>query len=202
MTNIVSGVDKAWGILSCLGPDDVCGRAGAGVEYKNGIYHLKSFGRVFSVDTGKKEILSLSAGGDVFLGKFVYFFKVSALWYLIKAADTMPSGKLLKPSGITGGDIFFRGSHILPLDAVAAKYAKNRDGFIARGITLGGKEVDYGDAALELHPLPKIPVTLILWLEDMEWGPRVDLLFDSTASSHLPLDILWSVAMMSALVFL
>ncbi len=202
MTNVISGEGRAWEILSGLDPDDVCGRVGADVGYKNGLYHLKSFGEVFSVDTEKKEILSLSPDGDVFLRKFVYFFKVSVLWYLIKATDTMPSGKLLKPSGITGGDVFFRGSHILPLDAVAAKYAKNRDEFIARGITLGGKEVNYGDAALELHPLPKIPVTLILWLEDTEWGSRVDLLFDSTASLHLPLDIIWSVAMMSALVFL
>lgn len=202
MSNIVSGEEKAWEMLSEIDPEDVCRKAGAVIDHNDRIYNLKSFGQVFSVITEKKEILSLSPEGEVFLKRLAYFFRLSVLWYLVKATDIKPSGKLVKPSSMTGGDIFFRGSHVLPLDAVAKKYAKDKEGFIARGITMGGKEVKYGDAALELYPLPKIPVTLILWLEDEEFPSRVDLLFDSTGSSHLPLDILWSVAMMSVLIFL
>jgi hypothetical protein len=50
--------------------------------------------------------------------------------------------------------------------------------------------------------MPRIPVTLILWLSDEEFPARADLLFDSTCEIHLPLDILWSIAMMTILVFL
>lgn len=202
MSNIVTGEDKAWEFLSRIDSEEVCRKACVGIEHNSRIYNLKSFGQVFSVNPEKREILSLNKEGEMFLGRLIYFFRLSVLWYLVKATDIKPSGELVKPANMTGGDIFFRGSHHLPLDAIAKKYAKDREGFIAKGIAMGGTEVNYGDTALELYPLPKIPVTLILWLEDEEWTSRVELLFDSTASLHLPIDILWSVAMMSVLIFL
>jgi hypothetical protein len=47
-----------------------------------------------------------------------------------------------------------------------------------------------------------VPVTLILWLEDEEFPARSHLLFDETCEQHLPPDIVWSVAMLCALVML
>ncbi|MEW6110409.1 MAG: DUF3786 domain-containing protein [Nitrospirota bacterium] len=202
MTKIVPGENNAWERLACADPEEICRKAEAAFDYNSRIYRVKSFGRVFSVDVDKKEILSADKEGEIFLDRLSYFFRLSVLWYLLKATDARPSGKLVKPASMSGGDIFFRGTHVLPLDAVAKKYAGDREGFISKGIAMGGKEVEYGDAALELYPFPKIPVTLILWVEDEEWPARADLLFDSTVYLHLPVDILWSVAMMTALVFL
>ena len=45
-------------------------------------------------------------------------------------------------------------------------------------------------------------MTLILWQEDEEFPGRSYLLFDETCEQHLPPDIVWSVAMMSALAML
>ncbi|MGE5894213.1 MAG: hypothetical protein ACM34I_09180 [bacterium] len=43
----------------------------------------------------------------------------------------------------------------------------------------------------------------MLWLEDEEFPPRVDLLFDSTCDIQISLsDIIWSVAIMTCLVML
>ena len=60
----------------------------------------------------------------------------------------------------------------------------------------------YGDASLRLYPLPRVPVVMTLWLEDEEFPPRVDLFFDTTCSMQMPVDMLWSVAMMSILIML
>ncbi|KKL72664.1 hypothetical protein LCGC14_2082640, partial [marine sediment metagenome] len=65
--------------------------------------------------------------------------------------------------------------------------------------------VGYGDASIRLYPLPRVPVTLVLWLEDEEedFPPRVDLFFDSTIDFQISLsDIVWAVAIMTALVML
>jgi hypothetical protein len=43
---------------------------------------------------------------------------------------------------------------------------------------------------------------VILWLADEEFPPRIDILFDSTCELQLPLDIIWSIAMMSLLMLL
>jgi hypothetical protein len=202
MAEIMSGEDKAWGSLAGLLPDDVCRRTGALYNERSKIYSLAAFGTLFSIDPQKKQIMNLEPEGEIFLTRLRYFFVLSLLWYMVKAADVMPGGKLVKPSGMTGGDIFFRGSHVLPLDAIANKYGHDRKGFRDRGLSHGGKVVEYGDAAVELSPFQKIPVTVILWLADEEWEARADLLFDSTALNHLPIDVLWSVAMMSVLIFL
>ena len=68
---------------------------------------------------------------------------------------------------------------------------------LAAGAALGGTAVAYGNAAMQLSPLPKVPVTILLWTEDDEFPARADLLFDATCTAHLPLDILWSVALIS-----
>jgi len=202
MAEIMSGEDKAWEIIAGLFPEDVCRRTGADFDDASRAYRLEVFGSWFSLDPQKKEIKNLSPEGEIFLKRLRYFSVLSVLWYMVKATDACPTGTLIKPSGMPGGDIFFRGSHVLPLDGIAKKYSHDREGFRERGHAFGGREVSYGDAAVEFLPFPKIPVTVILWLADEEWDARADLLFDASALQHLPIDILWSVAMMSVLVFL
>jgi hypothetical protein len=63
-------------------------------------------------------------------------------------------------------------------------------------------QLNYGDASLKLYPFPRLPVVIILWEEDDEFSPRVDILFDSTCEFHLALDILWSAAMESLLIMI
>lgn len=202
MPEIISGEDKAWEIIAGLVSEDACRRTGAVFDDASRTYRLEVFGTIFSIDPRKKEIVNLSPEGEIFLKRLRYFFVLSAVWYMVKATDAGPAGKLVKPSGMPGGDIFFRGTHVLPLEGIAKKYAHDREGFRERGKSFGGREVAYGDVGMEFLPFPKIPVTVILWLADEEWEARADLLFDASSLQHLPIDILWSIAMMSVLIFL
>ncbi len=198
---MVTGEEKAWEDLNSLNPSDVCRKARVFYDREDS-YILKSFGMDFSVHPAKREIKNIQPEGEIILKKYSYFFNLSALCYLINAKDIPLSEKLVKPAGLKGGEIFFRGSHVLPLDKITERYGNDRTGFIERGKNLNGNIMNYGDASVELLPLPRIPVTLILWLSDDEFPARADLLFDSTCEQHLPLDIIWSIAMMSVLVML
>jgi hypothetical protein len=197
-----AGENKAWELLAASDPATVCAQAGADFDPRDGTYQVSSFGRVFAVNPVERLILGSEPGGEVFLTRYVSLFRLSLLWYLLKATSARPSGKLVKPAGLPGGDIFLKGSHVLPLDALAAKYATLPGAFLEAGAALGGTPAAYGDAAVVLFPLPKVPTTVLLWTEDDEFPARADLLFDATAPQHLPLDILWSVAMMSILPLL
>ena len=197
----MTGEEKAWEDLNSLNPSDVCRKARVFYDKENS-YILKSLGMDFSVHPGKRDIKNIQPEGEIILKKYSYFFNLSALCCLINAKDIPLSGKLVKPAGLKGGEIFFRGSHVLPLEKIAEKYGNDKAGFIEKGKNLNGNIMNYGDASVELLPLPRIPVTLILWLSDDEFPARADLLLDSTCEQHLPLDVIWSVAMMSVLVMM
>jgi hypothetical protein len=196
------GEDKAWEILSTLEPADVCKAASVAYDVAAANYRVTSFGMEFIVSVRDKKISSTAPGSEALLGKLGYFFRLSVLWYLVSAKDITCTNRPVKLEHIRGGDIFTRGSHVLPLDSVANKYGNNKEGFIERGRELGGERMTHGDASLRLAPLPRIPVTLTLWLEDDEFPARLDLLFDSTCALQLSTDIIWSIAMMSVLIML
>ncbi|OHE57504.1 MAG: hypothetical protein A2Z47_11495 [Thermodesulfovibrio sp. RBG_19FT_COMBO_42_12] len=199
---ISPGEGKAWEILRGLDPSIICRSASVSFDGKGGYYILKSFCTDFFVNPREKIIRSSTLSGEIIIKRYDYFFIHSCLWYLINAKDISLTGKLIKPSNLKGGDLFFRGSHILPLGSVARRYGNDKEAFIKRGKELCAEAVNYGDVSIKLLPMPRIPVTVILWLKDEEFPPRADLLLDSTCELQLPLDIIWSIAMMSVLVMI
>jgi len=197
------GEDKAWEILASLKPDLVCRAAGVVYDSGRNSYVIKSFGMDFFVSVKDRTIVSDAEGSAPLLQRLSYFFRLSILWYLVSVKDIDCTGRLVKLEQIRGGDAFTRGSHVLPLEAIASMYGNDKEKFIQRGIMLGANQSENsGDVTIQLLPLPRIPVILSLWLEDEEFPARVDLLFDSTCDLQLPTDITWSIAMMTALMML
>lgn len=196
------GEEKAWEILKGLAPEDVCKNTLASFDEKSGKYRLKSFGISFDVDPANRTISTAAPEGPIVLERLGYFSKLSIIWYMTGSRDIPFSGRLLQPVNLKGGQIFFRGSHVLPLDKLAEKFGRDPQGFIEKGLKLGGTVEKYGDASIRLEPLPRVPVVLSLWREDEEFPARVDLMFDSTCEFHLALDVLWSVAMECVLIMM
>ncbi len=196
------GEEKAWEILRDADPLHISRNAGVSFDEKSGVYILRSFCADFHINPGERTIKSPSPSGQGIVERYGYFFKHSCLWYLIHAKDIPPAGKLVKPVNIKGGEMFFRGSHVLPLERLAERYGSDKENFIKKGKELCANAVDYGDASLRFLPMPRIPVTLILWLEDEEFPPRADLLLDSSCELQLPIDIIWSIAMMNTMVMM
>jgi hypothetical protein len=196
------GEDKAWELLALMNPDEVCQSAIVSYDAASQTYHLRAFDMEFTLAVKERMILSADPESGILLQRLAYFFRLSVLWYLVNAKDIACTGRLVKLQNIKGGDIFTKGSHVLPLEPVASKYGRDKAGFIEKGKRIGGVQANLGDAALRFYPLPRIPVILQLWLEDEEFPARADLFFDSTCDMQLPTDIIWSIAMMSVLIML
>jgi hypothetical protein len=199
---MAAGEEKIWQTLQDLAPDEVVARTDAAFAADSGLYTLKSFGKDFSLSPKEKRIFSDSPGSDIFLQRLGYFYRLSATGYLALARDVLPTGRLVNPVNMKSGQLFFRGSHVLPLDRVAEKYGNDRNGFLQKGQTLGGETLGFGDASFRAYPLPRVPVVLILWCADEEFPPRADILFDSCCEVQLPIDVIWSIAMLSVLALL
>ena len=197
-----SGENKCWKILYAADPAEICMNALISHDASTGCYLLNSFGTNLVISVTDKKISGSDTTGELLLARLGYFSRLSILWYLVSAKNIPLSGKLINPLNLKGGHLFFRGTHILPLDKLAEKYNSDIEGFLKKGISLGGEKVSHGDVAIKLFPLPRIPVILILWRGDDEFPPRADLLFDTTSETQLAIDVLWSIAMMSNLIMM
>jgi hypothetical protein len=173
------------------------------VEYHTDTgYLVPVFGHRIVVDPRASTLQGSSPESEFVLTKTAHFSKLSILHYLLAAQKIAPTGRLLKPAELKSGQIYLQGSHLLPLEPIAARFANDPAAFLAQAARFGGDPRPYGDAAAELLPLPRVPITLILWLEDDEYPARSYLLFDEICELQLPPDILWSVAMMCTLAML
>ncbi len=197
-----SGEKKLWENLSGLEPDSVCKCAQAAYDSAKGLYTIKSFGWNIHISPEEENIFSSEPESGVLLQKLVEFSRISILYYLVSAKDIPLTGKLVRPDNLKGGQLFSRGTHVLPLNELAEKFGDDIEGFLQKSKALGAEQRQYGDASVELLPLPGIPVTLILWKGDDEFPARSDLLFDSSSEFQASIDILWSIAMMSVLIMI
>jgi hypothetical protein len=196
------GEERAWDTLAGLDPEDVTQRARAVYDSSLGGYVLPLFNRELSVRPGDRQISGNSSEADLLLNRLSDYATLSVLWYLIQAKNVPLSGNLVNPSHTGEARMFFAGAHALPLHRVVRRYGNDARGFLRKGFELGGEQLDFGDASLRLFPFPRVPAVLVLWTRDEEFPARADLLFDSTCSIHLPMDILWATAMMSVVVML
>ena len=197
----VWGETKAWETLAGLTPRDVCAGARAAYEEVSRSYTLRSFGIDFTLSLDSRTIVSSDPKSALFLERYKDFFRLALLWYMTSAKDIPATGRLIRPIDVKGGQRFFSGTHVLPLDRIEERFGRDRMAFIERGLAFGAEIARAGDAGILLYPLPRVPVTIILWLQDEEYPSRATLFFDSTVDFQLSLsDIVWSVAMMTTLV--
>ena len=197
----MQGEAQAWEELAGCDPADVCERAAVAYSGETG-YVVPVFGHPIVLDMKARTMKGSSPEAEFLLTKTAYFSRLSILFYLLRAQKIAPTGRLLKPSELKSNQIYFTGSHLLPLDPIAARFGSSPNGFLEQAARFGGERRQYGDAAVELLPFPRTPVVIILWLEDDEFPARCYMLFDEVCELHIPPDILWSVAMMSALAML
>jgi len=196
------GVVRAWETLAARRVEEVCAGAGVSLEPASKSYRIQSFGSEFLVNPESRTITSIQAQGRLIMEGLAYFFVHSIIWYLGHAENFPETGRLIKPVGLKGGANFFTGAHALPLPEIADRYHLLRGGLIERGLSLGGLRADFGDESVTVCPLPRVPTTALVWYGDDEFEPRADLLFDSSIEVRLPLDVIWSVAMMTTLALL
>ena len=198
----IEGEERAWQILAGLTADDVTQRAQVGFDRLTGSYRLAFFNSEVLISPETETIQGDAGAVGFLLSRLPQYSRLSILWYLIYAKNVPLADILVNPREVNGGLIFAQGTHQFPLAEIAARYGGDSAGFQQQGRLLGAAPLDYGDAALQLFPFPRVPMVLILWQEDDEFPARSDILFDATCSLHLPTDIIWSTAMMTLLAML
>jgi len=191
------GEEDAWNSLVHLDHQRVVENSSARYLPDSSTYSLTCFNQQVHTSLIDRQFHSFTDTGTFLIDALGNYSRLSILHYLLHASWQPFTGHLVKPHELPGGRIFEKGTHVLPLPRLIGSYGNHPHTFFAAGKELGATELEYGDMAISLNPFPKIEVVLILWQGDDEFPPRGTLLFDSSCSFHLPLDIIWSTAMMT-----
>ena len=189
---------EAWKRLAGLDPSSVCSRCDVSYEKPSGSYLLDSFGCQIAVSPLEQAFSVEDSIGTIVLNELGIYSRLAILKYLNGCKDIPLGGQLVNPSTLPGGDIFLRGTHVLPLERLANRFSGDIPGFYEVGAKLGGKRIALADAALQLFPLPKMPVCVLFWERDEEFPANASILFDTSCQFHLPTDIIWAIGMLSA----
>ncbi len=116
------------------------------------------------------------------------------LAYLVHAKDLPRTDKLVTAEKLDPGGFFFRGSHRLAVEKLEETFGSDPQLLRRVGQTLNATTKAYGDASIEISVFPRIPLTVIIWGADAEFPARASILFDQSASAHLPLDVVYAAA--------
>jgi len=181
--------EELWKALVGAEPGDVCRRSLAQFEAVSGAYVVDMLAKVYTVRP--RERLIERCGSPPKTITDIHFY-VSAVQYLLKARDVPRTGEWVTEKQLSYGDFFFTTPHPLPTAKILKRFGTDVDGFIRACARLGGKKLTFGDVSFELRVFPRLPLAYVLWRADDEFPARCQILFDSTAEAHLPVDALWS----------
>lgn len=170
-------------------PEEICHKALVSYNHAKG-FLLPMLNQAFQILPKRRSIVPLDTHGP----KIKCFeLDLIILTYLLRAQAVDLSGKMVNEKQIAGGETFFRGPHSLNTRPMEGIFGQDKEAFLSAGKRLNGKVKKFGDAAICLPVFPRVPLTLILWEKDDEFPAALKVNFDSTISSHLPLDIIWAM---------
>ena len=189
-------IDAAyWEELTTLDPAEVCRRSLATYDPEEEAYRVPLLHQGYTIHPFRRSITRETdpaarshRSGDIFFDEALVL-----IIYLLRAREIPLAGKQQTEKDLPGGETFFRGPHELARRPILKHFGRNPEAFHGAAASLGGKRLDFGDAAFRFQALPRIPLDYILWAEDDEFPARLTIAFDPTVSHHLPLDVVWAL---------
>lgn len=116
------------------------------------------------------------------------------LHYLLGAHDNPLAGKLVGEKDLPSGNLFFRGPHALPVESLLDAFGSDPQLLNSAAETVGGKKINLGDLSYQFLIFPRVPVAVVFWMGDEEFGPAFHILFDESITVHLDsLDLVWAL---------
>jgi len=113
------------------------------------------------------------------------------LLFLAKTQHPQPFSQQLISVADLKEALYFKGPHRLPVDILAERFGQDLPGFQRVARFLAGTPLEMADAAYTFLPLPRLPVSILLWLGDEEFPPQCTVLFDRSIEAYLSASGIW-----------
>lgn len=189
----------ARGGLSGANFERQAGRSGCGFEARDaegGILTVPFFAREYSI--------ALPAGDVTYADQpeqeVPLWERIFLLHYVIKADGSKPAGEYLTFPEIPDALLYREPFKRRAIDPLEKTFGWKPGLLIKCAAEIEGVTVsDIGDEAVCIHVLPKVPVTLVLWLGDEELPPKGNVLLDKSVTSYLPTEDIALISQMTVI---
>lgn len=111
------------------------------------------------------------------------------LYHLNVSDGAPPTGRWVSFADLPDGRMYAQAFQGYSGNALVKAFDPNVDNFSRAARASGGQPVDVGDAAFAFLPLPRVPLLVTYWLGDDDFPSACKVLFDETATRHLPVDV-------------
>ena len=123
--------------------------------------------------------------------------KTIVLHYLLAAQGESLGNNLVTFREVPGGAFYYPAFLKRARDPLVRVFGGEPERLLRCGRQLDAEPAHLGDASVRLMPLPRIPLTFVLWKGDEEFAPEATILFDRSVGSYLPTE---DIAMLSGIV--
>jgi len=175
--------------LAKMDPGEVCHRALCRYDQTEKCYELDVWGDVYRVFPHAGAVRCLSENEH----PVDSYFPIFVVHYLLSIGETEIAYQWISEKDIPGGATFFRGPHAVPTERVTNRFQNDIEAFSRRCADLSGAPIDMGDAAFCFDITARIPVVMLYWQGDEDFGPEARILFDRSISQYLALDVIYAM---------
>lgn len=151
-----------------------------GAEFTNNKFYLDFIGTPIEVTYPEGLVFKKDTQEELGLIE-----KILILHYLTNAGGSPILNRSISFKELPGGSIYiepFTNRCIRPLIQI---FGNDLASFQKSAEKLGGLKGKHGDLSYCFYPLPRIPVTLVLWAADEEFPANANILFDESAADYL-----------------
>ena len=182
--------EKLWDQLTNLNPQETAIRSQCRYIKDRDSYLIRMLNKEYEVNLTNRRVAIAGTHSEPRVAG--YLQQLCILVYLIHAQNLPLANIFVKGTSFPGGLFFFRGLHSLPTDKLIKAFG-TRPALLKEAIeSLKAEEYSFGDASARITVLPRIPLLFVTWGSNDEFDASASILFDKTASEHLPLDALWA----------
>jgi hypothetical protein len=123
--------------------------------------------------------------------------QVLILHYMEGQQSSLLTGNWIAYREIPGASFYFSAFIKRAIDPFKKVFGQDIAAFSKAAHRLQGIVIDAGDAAFEFEVFPGVPVQLILWEGDDEFGAEANIIFDCSIGKILsPEDVAWMAGML------
>lgn len=177
--NLNPAFEKAREDFSSVNPEQMAARSRLAYDEKKKLFKVPFLGSVYTVSYPGGEVEGPKESG------VPLEIRVLILHYLTGASGIPLNSRLISFKELPSGSIYVGPFTQRAVNPLVRIFGAAPEKLVQAATRLGGSRHDLGDVAVTVPFFPLVPLTYVLWLGDEEFPPSGNVLFDSTASTHL-----------------